>query len=1226
MSNMIGQTFGRYQITGQLGEGGMAVVYKAFDTRLENDVAVKVIRTENLPQSGVEKALKRFEREAKALAKLTHPNIVKVSDYGEYEGSPYLVMPYLPGGTLKQVLNGRPMPWQDAAQLLIPIARALDYAHRQNMIHRDVKPSNILITEDGEPMLTDFGIAKIIDEEATVDLTGTSATVGTPEYMAPEQVISKTVDHRADIYALGVVFYEMITGRRPFVADTPMAVLFKHASEPLPNPRQFVPDLPSSVEMVLLRALAKKPEERFERMEEFASTLARLIREPVAPAPVIQPRRDDRTAVDLPASIHHEPARVQEFQTILPESMPPPKPKSESSPGQVPPSQSIARPVAPPIAQKTASGPKKPSANSLIVVFIGLTLFGFLAAGVAGVFLLSNIGKEIPTRTPVTLTEAVASTGETQSTPTQAAVEPAAPPTATSLPAPNGAWVDEIHFSSIDQADQAAAQLKSGDIDVYAYSVADPGIFKTISQDASLGYSNSLGSYTELTFNPSGPKFSDGRLNPFSNAKIRAAMNMLIDRDYIAQEIYGGLAKPRYTAVNSAFVDYVRYVDTIRSLEVNYGYDPGAAKQIITAEMKTMGASVGSNGKFTYNGSPVKIIFLIRTEDNRKIIGDYVANQLEDLGFTVDRQYKTRSEASPIWNRSDPQTGQWHLYTGGWITTAISRDDGTNFAYFYTPLGGGSPLWQAYKPSSAFKDVAEKLWNNQFNSLAERDQLFIEALTLSMEDSSRLWLIDQISFSPFRSNIAIAYDLAGGISGTQLWPFTARFTDQIGGTLKIAQPGILVEPWNPVAGSNWIYDTMPRRATEDYGTVSDPYTGLAWPQRIEKAEITVLNTIPVTQTLDWVTLRKTGSITVPKDAWVDWDAQKQTFITVGQKYPQGLTALTKRVVTYPADLFTRQEWHDGSPLSVADFVMGMIMTFDRAKPASAIYDESSAYTLESFMSVFKGVRIISTTPLIIETYSDAYSLDAELMATDWWPQYGYGQAPWHNIAIGIKAETAKDLAFSTDKAADLKIEWMSFISGPSLAILQKELTSAAAQGYIPYATTLGKYITAADAKNRYANLQKWYNQHGHFWVGTGPFYLDRVYTTESSLAFKRNTNFSDKADRWMVFAEPMIPEVTLNGPASIKIGSQVDFQVQITFKGQPYPSADIQNVKYLVFDPSRQLLTSGTVIYSSGAWKLSLTPEQTKRMKSGAYKLEIAVVSSLVTLPAFGTWEFVVKP
>ena len=283
MTNLNGQSLGRYHILEQLGEGGMATVYKAYDTRLESDVAVKVIRTENLAPSILNRSLKRFEREAKSLAKLTHANIVNVLDYGEHEGKPYLVMPYLPGGTLKAKLNGRPVPWQEAARILLPIARALGYAHEQGMIHRDVKPANILITHSGDPMLTDFGIAKIIDEEATQDLTGTSAAVGTPEYMAPEQVTAKSVDHRADIYALGVVFYEMVTGRKPFQADTPMAVLFKHASEPLPRPSQFLSSLPDSVEKILIKALAKRAEDRYANMAEMAVAFEKLIQGTASP-------------------------------------------------------------------------------------------------------------------------------------------------------------------------------------------------------------------------------------------------------------------------------------------------------------------------------------------------------------------------------------------------------------------------------------------------------------------------------------------------------------------------------------------------------------------------------------------------------------------------------------------------------------------------------------------------------------------------------------------------------------------------------------------------------------------------------------------------------------------------------------------------------------------------------------------------------------------------------
>jgi serine/threonine protein kinase len=276
MSNLIGQSLGRYHILEQLGEGGMATVYKAYDTRLERDVAVKVIRVDQFAPAGLEHILKRFEREAKALAKLTHPNIVHINDYGEHNSIPYLVMDYLPGGTLKQRL-GKPIPWQEAARLLTPVAEALGYAHENGVIHRDVKPSNILLTAKGQPMLTDFGIAKMLESEETQALTVTGVGMGTPEYMAPEQANARLADQRADIYSLGVVFYELVTGRKPFIADTPLAVLIKQTSEPLPRPKQFVPELPEMVEKVLFKALAKKPEDRYQSMGEFETALAQLV-------------------------------------------------------------------------------------------------------------------------------------------------------------------------------------------------------------------------------------------------------------------------------------------------------------------------------------------------------------------------------------------------------------------------------------------------------------------------------------------------------------------------------------------------------------------------------------------------------------------------------------------------------------------------------------------------------------------------------------------------------------------------------------------------------------------------------------------------------------------------------------------------------------------------------------------------------------------------------------
>jgi len=270
--NLSGHSIQHYHLLEQLGEGGMATVYKAFDTLLERTVAVKVIRAQRELSAEL---LKRFAREARALARLSHPNIVRVLDYGEHEGLPFLVMEYLPGGTLKERMDqtqGRPVNWQAAARLLVPIASALEAAHKETIIHRDVKPSNILIGADNQPMLTDFGIAKILDGEETTELTATGVGIGTPRYMAPEQGLG-LADERADIYALGTIFYELITGRPPYQGDTPLAILLKKSSEPLPRPKSLVPGLPDAVEAILIKALARLPENRYPNMSTFRLAL-----------------------------------------------------------------------------------------------------------------------------------------------------------------------------------------------------------------------------------------------------------------------------------------------------------------------------------------------------------------------------------------------------------------------------------------------------------------------------------------------------------------------------------------------------------------------------------------------------------------------------------------------------------------------------------------------------------------------------------------------------------------------------------------------------------------------------------------------------------------------------------------------------------------------------------------------------------------------------------------
>ncbi len=415
-----------------------------------------------------------------------------------------------------------------------------------------------------------------------------------------------------------------------------------------------------------------------------------------------------------------------------------------------------------------------------------------------------------------------------------------------------GAWLDTIVFVEEPSTDAAVTRLEVGELDLFAFQVSKRDVATKVEESAVLDSYRSSGSYSELTFNPAGPELENGTLNPFAVPAVREAMNWLIDRNYVVQEIMGGLGTPRWLPFNTASSDYALMADVARGLELKYAYNKEKAQEVIGAEMEKLGATL-VDGKWQYNGAPLNLSVLIRTEDERRLIGDYVANQLEDIGFTVTRDYKTAAEASPIWLRGNPADGKFHVYTGGWITTAVPRDLGSNFQFFYTNQGLAVPLWQAYVNTEEFYKLSERLANNDFKTMDERTEMMAKALELSLQDSIRIWLLDRASITPKRKEVKAASDLYGAVSGSSLWPYTLQREGEIGGSMTVAMPSILTEPWNPLNGTNWIYDMMLIRGTGELATVSDPFTGLALPNRIERAEVFIEKGLPVFKT-------STGSI------------------------------------------------------------------------------------------------------------------------------------------------------------------------------------------------------------------------------------------------------------------------------------------------------------------------------------------------------------------------------
>jgi serine/threonine-protein kinase len=260
----IGENVGPYRIVEKLGQGGMATVFKAYHPALDRYVAIKVLHPAFREDPNF---LARFQREARIVAKLDHPNIVPIYDFSEHRGHPYLVMRFIEGQTLKTRLQDGPLGLEEVQRVMEAVGDALAYAHRQGILHRDIKPSNIILAPEGQIYLTDFGLARMA--EAGESTLSRDMMVGTPQYISPEQAKGETrLDARTDIYSLGVVLYELLVGRVPFQADTPYAVIHDHIFTPLPLPRDLKPDLPEPLERMLLKALAKDPDDRFQTIEE----------------------------------------------------------------------------------------------------------------------------------------------------------------------------------------------------------------------------------------------------------------------------------------------------------------------------------------------------------------------------------------------------------------------------------------------------------------------------------------------------------------------------------------------------------------------------------------------------------------------------------------------------------------------------------------------------------------------------------------------------------------------------------------------------------------------------------------------------------------------------------------------------------------------------------------------------------------------------------------------
>jgi len=761
------------------------------------------------------------------------------------------------------------------------------------------------------------------------------------------------------------------------------------------------------------------------------------------------------------------------------------------------------------------------------------------------------------------------------------------PQTAYAQEPPNGPYPDElIIFLHGDEA-TVVPKIEAGDMQGWLWWL---NIENTkVAQASELtSLIDAYGLYNELFINP---LETTEKFNPFSIREVREALNWLIDRRYITNEIWYGRGAPKWTIFKTVSPDYARVADYMKQLESKYEYDFERAKVQIFTALEEAGA-VLQEGKWYYNGTLVTINFLIRIEDERKATGDYVATQLEKLGFTVERLYKPSRDAFRLWGALAPtQRGEWHIYTAGWISTAMIAYEDDLAWFMYSP--DNAPAFEVYQPSPLLREAMDTLNNGEYQSTEERNELVKTVTELSLEDGVHIWYLDQMVSFPYSANMGpFIYDLYGG--DQNYWALRSLRYTEPGGTIKLGARAIFVEGFNLGAGFSWLYDVYAYYLVVDYGVFPHPHTG---------------RYIPVRTDFVVETAGPAGKLSVPSDA-LAFDVATRSFNPVGAD----VKATSKVTFT-----FTLGEWHHGQAINEADILHAIAEVFRLVTPGTDIYDPVAASpTRTIFVNNFKGIKFLSED--VAEVYIDYWHVDDSYIA---WYANVWPEGPWELCALANKVVSEKKTAWSVDMADEWGVDMLDGTKGTSIPILADALETLAAENHIP--PELDGIVTESEAAARWGALQDWYSETGHFWVGSGMYMFDKADPDALQMSFKAFRRYPFKADKWDSMLTVKIPEVAATEvPVNVVPGLGATFNFTVTVAGAPYERAEM---KYLLIDPRGQVVASGTATsLGQGTFSVELTGDDTAGMAVGSNKMITITLGEEAALPVTKEIAFTVIP
>ena len=789
------------------------------------------------------------------------------------------------------------------------------------------------------------------------------------------------------------------------------------------------------------------------------------------------------------------------------------------------------------------------------------------------------------------------------------------PGQATAQTTRHGGWADSIVWSLQGDGSQATAAMDTGALNMWLYYYNTPQLLTAAQNDPNIGLLTVAGSTEDMLFNPASTNVTASAtiFNPFAVRAVRTAMNYLVDRSYIAREIYGGAAFPMTAVESSQTPEFARDPVYFASLEAKYPYSPSRASSMVTDAMSRVTDVTFASGKWNYKGTPIVIKLLARVEDQRHQIGDYLKTQLESVGFTVDEQVVNRATAVNVVYNGDPTGGAWMAYTEGFATTALTAWPDSDPYYFYCG-GNGEPFWSVnggtYAPPAELNDACNRLLAGQYTSVATRQSLFETAADMGIQDSVRMWLAAGATFPYSKKTIApFVYDLAGAT-----WSmFSTRNTRLLnpstgqpitGGTLNIGNRVQFVSPWVPwgPSGFSFLYDVLPYYDFTDPGVFPDPHTGLY---------------IPIRAAFDVTTQGPTGNMAVPSTAyWFDAGSNglggwNNTWRTVGS----GKTATSKVIFTY-----TFGPWHNGIQMDMSDVLYATSLIMRRVGGDIFAKDQLAAqFAAQLFAQTFKGLEVIDSTHLAI--YLNYWHVDPTVIAStaDVFPSTSWDES---ELAMATVLHNNAKVDLTTANANGMPA--LDLTKGAPIGLMDAELaaniTTSGATATVPpgFGTGSPFAISSTDATARWAAVAAYKTASGTYYSSNGPYFIYRIDTTANTIEFHNFGGYPYLADHWDSLVVPKVPSVTVTGPSQVITGLSYQFNMTTSFGGTAY---DKVSSSWILLDPaSNSVISSGTPTRTgAGTWAIGVS---TAQLTPGAYTLETITVGDEAAVPVFKTVSF----